>query len=214
MNLAYCLDGVAFYYGSRKVLDVEHLEVPRGERLAIVGPNGSGKTTLLHLLAFVEVPARGRICLFGEESSPRNGLSFRRKVGLLPQNPYLFGGTVLENVAWGLKVRRVPAGPRRMMALEALRAVGLDGFQDRKAQTLSGGEAQRVALARLLVLDPPVLLLDEPGNHLDKLSVELTEKIVLHKNIEHGTTVIFTTHNMAHAESLATRVLHVGSLSI
>jgi tungstate transport system ATP-binding protein len=207
MNLAYRLDKVAYLYGNSKVLDVESLDIARGERVAIIGPNGSGKTTLLHLLAFVGRPSQGRIFLFGEECTPKIELRFRRRVGLLTQNPYLFTGTVMDNVQWGLKIRGVPAAIRRKLALVAIRSVGLDGFENRRAQKLSGGESQRVALARILVLEPEVLLLDEPGNHMDKASIELTEKIVLRRNVEKGTTLIFTTHNMANARSLATRVL-------
>ncbi len=209
MNHAYCLDEVSFTYGTSMVLSVERLEVQPGEVVAVVGPNGSGKTTLLHLLAFVEPPASGRIRFFGEECSAARRLGFRRRVGLLTQSPFLFRGTVMDNVQWGLKIRGVPAARRRERALEALRSVGLDGFEGRRARALSGGEAQRTALARILVLEPDVLLLDEPGNHLDRESILLTERIVANRNRNKRTTVIFVSHRPSDVDSLAQRVLHL-----
>ncbi|MEW6348344.1 MAG: ABC transporter ATP-binding protein [Thermodesulfobacteriota bacterium] len=209
MNNAYNLDDVAFSYGTSQVLFLERIEIRPGEMVAVVGPNGSGKTTLLHLLAFVEPPSSGSIRFFGEECSAAKRLGFRRRVGLLTQNPYLFRGTVMDNVQWGLKIRGVTAARRHELALEALRSVGLAGFEARRARELSGGESQRTALARILVLEPEVLLLDEPGNHLDRESVQLTERIVANLNRKKGTTVIFVSHRASDVDSLAQRVLHL-----
>jgi len=204
---AYTLRDLAFSYGGPPVLDLRELEIADGEILALVGPNGSGKTTLLHLLAFIESPASGTISLMGERLTRENVLAFRRRVGLLLQQPYLFNTTVKANVMLGLRVRGVPRSKARAKALAALDKVGLSGFENRYARFLSGGESQRLALARALVLDPEVLLLDEPANHMDKTSVQMTEEIFLELNRSFGKTVIFTTHNLLQGRKLAHRVL-------
>ncbi len=209
MNRAYNIERLEFCYGSYPVLSLDKLEIFAGEIAALVGPNGSGKTTLLHLLAFVETPTNGGISFFGEKSTRKNLLSFRRRVGLLLQKPYLFHTTVLANVLWGLNLRGISGPKAKKSALAALDRVELTGFENRRASALSGGEAQRVALARALVLEPDVLLLDEPFTHMDQQSVQRTEDIVAGLNRDRGATVVFTTHNPSSVQHLAHRILHL-----
>ncbi len=203
MKQAYQLQEIIFGYNQAPVLTIEDLDIVPGELVALVGPNGAGKTTLLHLLAFIATPQNGEIFFFGERSGKSNVISFRRRVGLLLQNPFLFRTSVLSNITWGLRLRGVPRRKRRPMAEEALDMVGLAGFEDREASALSGGEAQRVALARALVIDPEVLLLDEPTNHMDQMSVERIEETVQQMNRSLGKTVIFSSHDPQERERLA-----------
>lgn len=207
MTLAYTLKNLIFSYQDRPILEIDSLEIAAGEIVALIGPNGSGKTTLLHNLAFLEEPQRGTISFFGEPVRKEKLLSFRRRVGLLLQNPYLFHTSVLSNILWGLSVRGVPKRTGKKAALEALEIVGLVGFENRYARSLSGGEAQRVALARALVLEPDVLLLDEPANHMDRESVRRTGDTVLELNATRGTTVVLTSHDLVQVETLAKRVI-------
>ncbi len=211
MTPAYRLNEVSFSYGPDPLLYMKDVEVSAGEMVALVGPNGTGKTTLLHLLAFLETPDSGTISFFGRTAGKDNLIPFRRRVGLLLQHPYLFNTTVLSNLTSALKVRGVARSKRREMAKTALEWVELSGFGNRSARSLSGGEAQRVALARALVLDPDVLLLDEPANHMDRVSVQRIEEIVSQMNRERGTTVVFTTHHVGGDRFMAPhRVFDIG----
>lgn len=209
MNAAYILEQVTFAYDGRSVLSVERIAVKRGELVALVGPNGSGKTTLLHIMAFLNIPQGGKVLFFGEQSTRGNLLAFRRKTGLLLQNPYLFSTSVLSNVLSGLKIRGIRGGRAKRAALAALDRVGLSGFEKRHARSLSGGEAQRVALARTLAVEPEVLLLDEPSNHMDRESVRRMEEIVLEFNEKLGKTVILTSHELFGVGKSVNRVFKV-----
>jgi len=209
MTPAYLVENLSFSHGDRCVLKIDRMEVGPGELVALVGPNGSGKTTLLHVLAFLAEPQEGRISLFGQTSTGRNLMPFRRRVGLLLQQSYLFHTSVLANILWGMRIRGVSRSVARSKALAALELVGLAGFENRYSSALSGGEAQRVALARALVLDPDVLLLDEPSSHLDRESVQRMDEIVHDLNRTHGKTVIMTTHSQEQVKSFAGRVLHI-----
>jgi len=202
----YRLDDVVKAYGSRVVLDVRHLEVYRGEILGIVGPSGAGKSTLLRLLDFLEPPTRGRL-RFGDYVLDGSGpppLELRRRVTTVFQRPVLLSGTVFDNVAYGLRIRRVKDVGRRVTAI--LEQVGLQDFARAPVRSLSGGEAQRVALARALVIEPEVLLLDEPTANLDPANVALIEEIVRRVNAQRGTTIVLVTHNVFQARRLAHRV--------
>lgn len=209
MSSAYTIEDVTFCYNSKICLRVKALEVREGEVTALVGPNGAGKTTLLHLLAFVESPASGSIRFFEQSVTDHNKLACQRRVGLLLQNPYLFHASVLSNILWGLRIRGIKGDRARKAALEALDKVGLSGFEQRHARSLSGGESQRVALARCLVLEPEVLLLDEPANHLDAESVQRTKEMVLELNRKHGRTVVLATHNLPDAKTMASSIIHI-----
>jgi tungstate transport system ATP-binding protein len=209
MTFAYDLRHVSYSYGGPPALQIQDLKVDQGEIAVLVGPNGSGKTTLLHILAFLEMPQTGEIKFFGENFNRGNMLAFRRQVGLLLQNPYLFHETVLANLIWGLRLRGVSSREAAAAALRALEMVGLAGFENRYAGSLSGGESQRVALARALALDPTVLLLDEPSNHMDRESAERTEELVIRLNRNYGKTVVLSSHAPDAMQALAHRVIHL-----
>jgi putative spermidine/putrescine transport system ATP-binding protein len=171
----------------------------------MLGPSGSGKTTVLRLIAGFEQPTSGTIELRGQDVTDR--APFDRDVNTVFQDYALFPHmTVLENVAYGLRVRGVPRARRRELARTALEAVALAGFGDRKPSQLSGGQRQRVALARATVVQPKVLLLDEPLGALDlklreQMQVELKE---LQRSL--GITFIFVTHDQEEALTLSDRI--------
>jgi tungstate transport system ATP-binding protein len=193
-------------YNGRRVLEVDHLHIGRGETFALVGPSGAGKSTLLRLLNFLEPPTSGTIRFADAEYSPERSVSLavRRRVTTVFQRPILLNRSVWANVTYGLKLR----GRRDSDASiwHTLERVGLADLADQKARTLSGGEAQRVALARAMVLKPEVLLLDEPTANLDPYNVGLIEEIVCTLNHDQGTTLVLVTHNVFQARRLAQRV--------
>ncbi len=192
---AYRLERLAVGHGGRPVCRVDRLEIPAGRITALVGANGAGKTTLLEVLAFLRPPQGGTVRFFGEPVDAASRDRCRLEAGLLLQRPYLFDRTVADNVGWGLAARGVPRRDRAGRVARALAAVGLEGFGGRRAARLSGGEAQRVALARLLVLSPRVLLLDEPTNHLDAASRDRIEAAVARWVRDEGGTAVWATHD-------------------
>jgi tungstate transport system ATP-binding protein len=192
----YRLRSVTKRYGSNVAVDIDALTIDSGRLYTLTGANGAGKSTLLGILAFLTPPTAGEILYAGERIDWKSDIvrGLRRKVTLLHQSPYLFGGTVFRNVAYGLKARRV-AGDAALRAVDrALETVGLEGFRDRDARELSGGEAQRVAMARALTLDPEVLLLDEPLANIDRETAVLLGTVISFLP-SRGTTVIMTTHD-------------------
>lgn len=202
----YRLEEVTKTYNSRTVLEVGSLEILKGEILALVGPSGSGKSTLLRLLNFLEPPTQGRILYENQLFSPDKeiGLDLRRRVTMVFQHPMLLNRSIHDNVKYGLDLRGI--GDTKNRVRMALAEVGLEHLAHQKASTLSGGEAQRVALARAIVIQPEVLLLDEPTANLDPYNVSLIERIVLHLNQAHHTTLVLVTHNVFQARRLAQRV--------
>jgi tungstate transport system ATP-binding protein len=202
--MMYDLRGLTRDYAGRRVLAVGALQIERGEIFGLVGPSGAGKSTLLHLLAFVEAPSAGTLTFDGVAGP--NGfppLAQRRRVTLVFQRPVLLKRSVEENVAFGLRLRG--EGDARAKVRAALERVGLTALAAARASSLSGGEMQRAALARALVLDPDVLLLDEPTANLDPYNVGLIESIVREQNQQRGTTVVLVTHNVFQARRLAAR---------
>ena len=199
------LSGVVKNFGTHRALDAIDLAIRPGELVALLGPSGCGKTTALRVLAGLEVIDGGRILIDGEDVAaiPTN----KRDIGMVFQSYSLFPHmTVLENVEFGLRMRKVPAAERSLRAHEALGMVGLDRFAGRFAHQLSGGQQQRVALARALVTRPRVLLLDEPLSALDaKVRVQLRDEI-RRIQTELGITTVFVTHDQEEALAIADRV--------
>ncbi len=213
-RLAYRLRDVGYAYPappSPFALEIGSLDVPEGKTLAVVGPNGAGKTTLLLLLAFLVRPLRGRIDLFGRDAwaADDGGAHARRDAVLLAHHPYLFKGTIADNVAFGLKVRKLPDAEARPRVAEALALVELDGWGGKPVSGLSAGQTQRVALARALALRPRALLLDEPTANLDAALGLRTEAVLGEAGRTWGTTVIFSTHDLAQASRLADDILYL-----
>jgi molybdopterin-binding protein len=185
--------------------------VPAGGTFALLGSSGAGKSTFLRILGLLDRPTAGRVLLDDRPVQPRDR-DARMQTAMLFQKPYLFAGTVRDNVEYGLKTRKVGAEDRRRRADAALERVGLGGFGDRDHRALSGGEAQRVALARALVVEPRVLLLDEPLSFIDPLAKERLVREFADILRESGTTTVWVTHDQEEAFAVADNVgiMHAG----
>jgi molybdopterin-binding protein len=190
----------------RPVLDVPRLDVLEKETLAVIGPNGAGKSTLLLALSRLLRPARGEIRFRGQPLMAQGELEFRRRLGLVLQNPLLLDISVFDNVATGLRFRGRPARQVKTQVEEWLEKLGVAPLRHRRARSLSGGEAQRVSLARAFALEPDILLLDEPFSALDAPTrARLLDDFHSLLNVTHITT-IFVTHDMDEALLLGDRV--------
>lgn len=190
----YQLSNIVQIYGGRTVLSIDSLTLEAETITGIIGPNGGGKSTLMRMLAFLESPHDGTILYKGAKASIAD-TSLRREVTLLTQQPYLLKRTVQENIEYGLHVRGITniSG----IAASALEEVGLlpDTFLTRNWFELSGGEAQRVALAARLAVKPRVLLMDEPTSSLDEESTERIRNAAVRAKTEHKTSLVIVSHD-------------------
>jgi molybdopterin-binding protein len=209
------LTNVKKVFGNKTVLDSINLQINEGEILALLGPNGSGKTTLLKILAFIDDPTSGLIRFQGEVVTPKNTEEMRMESTLVFQKTALFDTSVFNNIAYGLKIRKIPKNLHAKEVRKMLKLVKLEGFENRSAKKLSGGEQQRVALARALVLNTKLLLLDEPTSNLDPKNASIIEEIIAVANRELQTTIVMATHNMFQAETLPDRIalIHDGKIA-
>jgi putative ABC transport system ATP-binding protein len=188
------------------------VQVQSGEVLAVVGPSGAGKSSFLRLLNRLDEPTGGSVRLNGQDYREIAPRELRRRVGMVMQTAYLFPGTVAANVAFGPQQRGERLSPEQIATL--LERVGLPGYQERDVNNLSGGEAQRVSLARTLANAPETLLLDEPTSALDDISAQGIEELLLNIIWERRMTCVIVTHNTAQARRIADRtmVLEAGKL--
>jgi len=205
----YALHDVHRREAGRTILEIPELELPEGRIVALVGPNGAGKSTLLRVLALLDRPERGQLELRGRhvDWAARELVALRREITLVEQAPYLFRGSVLRNVAFGLVQRGVPRDETAARVAAALARVDLAGSESLAVRGLSGGEARRVAIARALAIEPRVLLLDEPFANVDRHRTELLEGLTRELSQEHGTSVVVSTHDISQAHALADRVV-------
>ena len=193
--------------GGGDVLNLPHLAVAPGETLSLIGPNGAGKSTLLLGLSGIEPPQAGDLLFRGERvPGGAAALAYRRRVAMVFQEPLLFDTTVFENVAAGLRLRSLPQGEISRRATESLERFKVGHLAARSARTLSGGEAQRVSLARALAVAPEILLLDEPFAALDPPAREALLEDLARTLHETGTTTVFATHDRTEAQRIADRV--------
>jgi len=200
------LKNLTKYFGNRTVLDDITLQIKEGEILALLGPNGSGKTTLLKILAFLEKPESGEVKFQGETVTDKNAERMRLQSAMVFQRILLFNTSVYNNIAYGLKMRKLPQNTIKEEVKKALRLVKLEGFEKRSAKKLSGGEQQRIALARALVLKTKLLLLDEPTANLDPKNAQIMEEAIATIDRELRTTIVMATHNMFQAKTLPHRI--------
>ncbi len=197
-------------YGGQPVLSIEHLTVKQAHIVGLIGPNGSGKSTLLRLLGLIERPTQGEIIFNGRRVEPFSDEA-RFLVTMLPQEPFLMKRSVFSNVSYGLKLRGNGSRDIVDKANQALSLVGLDSkdFARRPWYALSGGEAQRVALAARLALKPKVLLLDEPTASVDAASAQLIKETTLRARQELGTTLIVASHDWQWLYEICDEILHL-----
>lgn len=207
------------YSGREIVLETKHLyhavpgkvlvndislEVQQGEILAVVGPSGAGKSSFLRLLNRLDEPTSGTVVLHGKDYHEIGPRELRRRVGMVMQMAYLFPGTVASNIAFGPQ-QHEPISLEQIEGL--LGGVGLHGYRDRDVNNLSGGEAQRVSLARTLANSPEVLLLDEPTSALDYASEREIEQLVQSVVHERQLTCVIVTHDISQAGRIADRTI-------
>jgi tungstate transport system ATP-binding protein len=201
------VEGVRKFYGDRCVVQIDDLSIYPGEITALVGPSGSGKSTLLRMLNFIEYPSQGTI-IFNEErfhSERAIPLQLRRRISTVFQRPILLNRTVRDNAAFGLQIQNKKTLQKNIDTV--LEELGLEKLAGNNARLLSGGEAQRVALARSILIQPEVLLLDEPTANLDPYNITIIEKIIQKLRLENRTTIVMVTHNVFQARRLADRVI-------
>lgn len=203
MQPLYQISGLAFSYSGRKALDLDELRIDRNRVTAVVGPNGSGKSTLFDVLAFLRKPDTGTILFHGKPTTGLKTALLRRQVGYIQQKPYLMKMPVRDNIGLGLKFR----GAARTAIDTAVNAVadelGLGTLLERDAGRLSGGEIQKVALARALALQPDVVIMDEPFTYLDEATAHDIEEWIAGQRTSQKKTIIFSTHDRLRAQSLS-----------
>ncbi len=208
MDALISLRKLVMTQGENFRLTVDSLDFQKRQIYVLTGKNGAGKTTFLRTLALLHASHSGMLLYAGQPVpvDGRGALTYRRKVTLVDQSPFLLRGSVARNLAFGLQVRGI-RGPEQAQRIQsALERVGLDGFARRKADELSGGEVKRVALARALVLQPEVLLLDEPTANIDRDSLATIENLI-GKLAGQGISVIMSTHDFSQPERLSDKVL-------
>lgn len=195
-SLTRVVDGVT-------LVEEVSIEVFRQEVFVVFGPSGAGKSSLLRLLNRLDEPTAGTVLLEGTDYRTWPPRTVRKRIGLVPQQPTLIDGTVADNVAWGPILRGEPVDRARLLQL--LDRLGLNGFEDRSADRLSGGEAQRVAVARALFNAPDVLLLDEPAANLDAEAARRVETLLQEVMADLSVTAVLVTHNAERARRLGHR---------
>ena len=192
-------------YDDRQVLDAKEGRVRNGSRTAIVGPNGAGKSTLLKIIAGLESPDEGTVLYNGNNQFPQ------MDVTLVFQKPYLISSTVEKNIAYPMKLRGFSPEQIEKRITELTEELNLSGFRKQKSWKLSGGETQKVALARALSFRPKLLLLDEPTANIDPYTTSEIERMLLSIT---DTTIIMVTHNLAQAKRVCNDIimLHEGQI--
>jgi len=193
------------YYGEKKVLDIDSLEIEEGKITGLIGPNGSGKTTLLKIISGLDLDFTGTIRYDGNSLDE----TIYKEMTLVTQKPYLFRRKVFENIEFPLKVRKVDKKIRKSKVEEIMERFQIEDLKDKKGHLLSGGESQKVSLARALVFEPKLLLLDEPTSNIDSESISIMEREILRYNRERKGTVIIVTHNMEQAKRLCHKIINL-----
>ena len=200
------LQNITVRHGASTVLDVESFAVHAGEVVAVIGPNGAGKSTLLRVMGLLQPPSEGKVFFHGELTAGKNSLVMRRRMASVFQEPLLLDSTVYANAALGLKLRGIERKHIDKKLCPWLERLGIAHLTSRRVRTLSGGEAQRTSLARGLVLDPDLLLLDEPFSALDAPTRETLLWDIQEILAETQITTVMVTHELQEAAALGRRI--------
>jgi len=201
------VEGVVVEWNGRRVVDVPAFGIAPGEVMAVIGPNGAGKSSLLHALALLQPAQFADYRWNGRQVRlPEEALALRREMAVVFQEALLLTGSVLENVATGLRLRGVPAAERGRTAQQLLERLAIGHLARRSARQLSGGEAQRVSIARALAVKPRLLFLDEPFGALDVLARSALIRDLKGLLAEEGTAALFVTHDFTEIPPIADRV--------
>ncbi len=206
MNEVIAIKDLILVLGGRTILNIPRFSLRREESISLMGPNGAGKSSLLLIMAALQQPTSGSVSVFGKQLEDHNLIELRRRMAVVFQKPMLLKGTVIENVEVGLKFRNLSRKERDDRVYPWLKKLRVDHLAYQRARTLSGGEAQRVAIAQALVLEPEILFFDEPFANLDKtIRKELIEEIspiIRSRNI----TTVMVTHHRSEAEAMTDKV--------
>jgi tungstate transport system ATP-binding protein len=207
MSTNFSLEAIEKDYHTVKALDSVTFNAEGGKIMVIVGVNGAGKTTLLRISAGLEKPDKGSIFFNGEHMTD---IELRKIATLVFQRTTMFSRSVYDNLAFGLKIRGKKEPEIKEKITDALHDVGLKNFEKRKAKRTSGGEQQRIALARAFLLEPKILLLDEPTANLDPHSATIIENAIMKRKRKEN-IIIMATHNLSQAKRLGDEIVHVHS---
>lgn len=193
------------YYGERQILNIEEMFIERGKITGITGSNGCGKTTLLGIISGLDKEYSGIVTY--------NGIKLNKEIinnmTIVFQKPYLFRRTVYENIEYPLKVRGGDKKENKNLVMDIIKGLEIEGLINKKAHLLSGGESQKVALARALVFKPKLLLLDEPTSNIDPAAIEVLEREIIRFNKETNSTIVIVTHNMDQSKRLGQRIIEM-----
>ena len=210
-SAAYSIRSLIHAYGDKTVLDVPQLDVSKGALCALLGPNGSGKSTLLSILAHLLAPTSGSVLMFGIETVRNRDFRICKKVTMVHQKPILFSTSVRDNIAFGLRATGCSSKEIVSRVHRILGELKLEDVAEKHARKLSGGEAQRAVLARALVLDLPIVLLDEPTNSLDDASRPILLETIKRIHETRDTTFIIATHDLNFLAPIATQLVHLNA---
>ena len=208
MNLRF--ENLKRCYGDKTVLDLGQGQIKDSRITGVIGPNGAGKSTFLNIIAGLDKPSSGHMMYehAGGDGEPRFTEELpSEKVTLLFQQPYLIHTTVEKNIAYPLKLRKIPADHIRERVTKLMAELGLSDLAKQRGRLLSGGEMQKVAFARAFSFNPELLLMDEPTSNIDAATTAEIERIIKKENAEEGTTMVFVGHNLAQIKRLCDEVI-------
>lgn len=193
------------YYGENLVLNIDKLNIKSTKITGITGPNGCGKSTLLNIIAGFDDNYLGDVTYEGKKIDKK----LYSEMTIITQKPYLFKRTVFENISYPLKIRKVSKIEIKKKVEDILKKLEISYLRDKRADKLSGGESQKVSLARGLVFKPKLMLLDEPTSNIDPESIKVMEKQILEYNKKENGTVIIVTHNLEQSKRLCDEVYYL-----
>lgn len=193
------------YYGDNQVLDIDYLNIEKEKITGITGPNGCGKTTLLNIIGGLDKEFLGEVFYDNNKFSKK----VKQTMTIVFQKPYLLKRTVYENIEYPLKLRNMNKKESKTKVLDVMKKLEITDLMDKRGNKLSGGESQKVALARALVFNPKLLLLDEPTSNIDPEYIVTMENAITQFNLENKGTIIIVTHNIQQSERLCHVVINM-----